>query len=72
MQRTFRCAGADGTPREQFGIILWRYQVEYFRRRRHAEPRAIEQNPACEPQAFANVAMPIEVRVINQSFPTQA
>ena len=42
MERALGCARADCAPGEQLRVILRRHQVEDFRRRRHAHPRAVQ------------------------------
>ena len=49
-----------------------RDKIEDFRRRRHAQPRAFQQYPAGVPQSFADVAVPVEVGIVDQSLPTHS
>ena len=67
---TFRRPRTDRAPRNQVRVILRRNHVEELRRSGHAHIVQRQQQAARLTQAVVDVERTVQVRVVNQTFPT--
>ena len=64
------CAGANGAPADQIGDVLRRDQVQIFSGGGEAHAIDIQQQLARAAQAFVDVERVVEVRIVDEAFPT--
>ena len=70
MHLAFGIASADRTPADQVADVLRGDRVKPFRSCRESKAQHIGQHLACEPHALANVELAVEIRIVDQTLPT--
>ena len=70
MHLAFGIASADRTPADQVADVLRGDRVKPFRSCRESKAQHIGQHLACEPHTLANVELAVEIRIVDQTLPT--
>lgn len=70
MRLAFGCTGTDRRPADEVGDVLWTDGVQQFRSAREAQLIDLEENRSGQLHPRCDIAGPVEMRVIDQAFPS--